>query len=117
MKSSETIEKCRKELAALYELKYQLDQEETQIVPGDKLDQVIQQINTLIEGDYSKAVFDNYSESRPALIRDFTGEEVQWLDAFGDSFEKTTRGQRHSLVGLVEGGGKYRFKQITLEGQ
>ena len=110
MNTIEMIDNYKKELATLYDLKYQLDQEDARIVPGSKLDMLIQQINELIEGDYSKAVFDHYSIFKPVLIRNLTGEEVQWLDAFGEAFDKTTRGQRHSLVGLVEGGGRYRLK-------
>ena len=106
-----SIRKCRKELSALYEKKRVLENEEdTQALPGSELDTLIRQIDDLVEGDYSRAVFDHYSRSKPLLIRSHTQEEVQWQDAFGDSFDKTTLGQRHSLVGLIEGGGKYSLK-------
>jgi hypothetical protein len=39
-----------------------------------------------------------------------TGEKVRWQDAFPASWEKTTSGQKHALVGLIEGGGEYRFR-------
>ena len=86
------------------------EQENIQALPGSELDSLICQIDALIEGDYSRAVFDHYSEKKPLLIRIHTGEEVRWTDAFGENFDNTTLGQRHSLVGLIEGGGKYRFK-------
>lgn len=106
-----SIRKCRKELAELYEKKRVLeDEEDVQALPGSELDILIHQIDDLVEGDYSRAVFDHYSQRKPLLIRSHTHEEVLWQDAFGDSFDKTTLGQRHSLVGLIEGGGKYRFK-------
>jgi len=107
-----SIRKCRKELAALYAKKHELEnkQEDIQALPGSELDSLIGQIDALIEGDYSRTVFDHYSEKQPVLIRVHTGEEVRWIEAFGESFDKTTPGQRHSLVGLIEGGGKYRFK-------
>ena len=106
------IRKCRNQLAALYKKKHDLEDEneDIQATPGSELDSLINQIDALIEGDYSRAVFEHYSQKKPLLIRDFTGEEVQWSNAFGESFDQTTIGQRHSLVGLIEGGGKYRFK-------
>lgn len=106
-----SIRKCRKTLAALYEKKRVLEEEEdAQALPGSKLDALIRQIDDLVEGDYSRAVFDHYSRKKPLLIRSHTHEEALWQDVFGDSFDKTTIGQRHSLVGLIEGGGKYRLK-------
>ena len=107
-----SIRKYKKELAALYEKKHKLEEgdENIQALPGNELDSLINQIDTLIEGNYSKAVFDYYAPRKPLLIRERTGEEIQWTDAFGDSFDKTTPGQRHSLVGLIEGGSKYRIK-------
>ena len=56
------------------------------------------------------AVFEHYSKSKPDLVRIHTGEVIHWQDAFGDSFEKTDKSQRHALVGLIEGDSKYRFK-------
>lgn len=107
-----SIRKCKRRLAALYAEKHELEnkQEDMRAVAGGKLDSLISQIDSLIEGDYAQAVFDHYSGKKPLLIRIHTGEEVQWLDAFGDTFDKTTPGQRHALVGLIEGGSKYRFK-------
>lgn len=107
-----SIRKCRKELAELYAKKRALENDEgdTQALPGNELDTLIRKIDDLVEGEYSRSVFDHYSRRKPLLIRLHTQEEVQWQDAFGDSFDKTTLGQKHSLVGLIEGGGKYRFK-------
>ena len=106
-----SIRKCRKELSELYEKKRVLeDEEDVHALPGNEMGILIRQIDDLVEGDYSRAVFDHFSRRKPLLIRSHTQEEIRWQDAFGDSFDKTTIGQRHSLVGLIEGGGKYRFK-------
>ena len=108
---NDPIRKNRKELARLYARKHEIeDQGEVQALPGSALESMIQQIDALIEGDYSRAVYEKYSVKQPALVRKLTGETVQWKDAFGDSFDKTTKGQRHSLVELIEGDGMYRFK-------
>ena len=84
--------------------------EETQALPGSEIDEMIHQIDELIEGDYAQAVYNYYSRKKPLLIRIRTGEEVKWQDAYGESFEKLNPGQKHSLVGLIEGGSKYRIK-------
>lgn len=107
-----TIRKCRKKLASLYAKKHEIEceREDVEALPGSELDSLIRQMDKLIEGDYSRAVFDYYSRKEPVLIRELTGDEVQWRDAFGESYEKTDPGQKHSLVALIEGGGMYRFR-------
>ena len=106
-----SIRKNKKELATLYAKKHKLENgdEDVQALPGNELDSLIKQIDSLIEGDYSRAVFEYYSSKKPLLLREHTGEEIQWTEAFGESYDKTTPGQRHSLVGLIEGGGKYKL--------
>lgn len=107
----QSIRKCRKKLSILLSQKHLLeDKGDDDIFPGSKMEVLINQIDSLIEGDYSRAVFDHYAVKTPCLIREHTGEEVQWEEAFGNLFDQTTPSQRHSLVGLIEGGGKYRFK-------
>ena len=78
--------------------------------PGDEFDLIDAQINELIEGKYAEEVFRYYQKKQPTLIRIHTGEEVSWQDAFGDSYEAVSKSLRHSLVGLVEGGGRYKLK-------
>jgi len=68
------------------------------------------EIAIFIEDEYAKAVFEYYSRKQPKLIRESTGEVVKWKDAFGNSFEAVPRALRGSLVGIVEGGGRYRLK-------
>ena len=107
------FKKYKKELAMLYEKKQELDNRDdndVQVVPGSEMDQIIKQIDSLIEGDYAKAVFEYYQKKSPSLIRIRTGETVSWKDAFGDSFDEVSKSLRHSLVGLVEGGGRYKMK-------
>lgn len=107
-----SIRKCKKELAALYARKHEIEAEREDIVvlPGSEIETLIQKIDALVEGEYSRAVYSYYSVKEPLLIRIHTGEEVKWLDAFGSDYEKTTPGQRQALVGLVEGGSMYKFK-------
>ena len=113
-----SVKDCKKEYNELrkqrnaYYDKYGMDLPEKE---SKELDSIDERINSLIEGRYSEAVFREYNEKQPELIRNHTGEEVSWKDAFGDSYENTTKGNRHSLVGLVEGGtGQYRFKSRML---
>lgn len=107
-----SIKKCRKELSVLYNKKSKLEEEreDIQALPGSELESLICKIDELIEGEYSLAVFTCYAKKQPLLIRVYTGEQIQWVDAFGMSYDRLTLGQKHSLVGLIEGGGKYRFK-------
>lgn len=107
-----SIRKYKKCLASLYAKTEKIVEngEDVQIDSKGELHTLNAQIDALIEGDYAKAVFDHYSEIKPVLIRIRTGEEVQWSEAFGDSFDKTTLAQRHALVGLIEGESKYKFK-------
>ena len=44
------------------EKEYELDKENAGIASGSKLDSIIQQIAAFIEGDYSRKIFDYYSE-------------------------------------------------------
>lgn len=101
----------KKELAGLYKQKHKLESEDTKNAAVVKeLDQVITEIDELIEGRYSKEVFQYYAKIQPALIRIRTGEEVTWKEAFGDSYDVITKSQKHSLVGIVEGTGRYKLK-------
>lgn len=71
---------------------------------------LVDQRNKLVEGPYSEAVWREYANKKPDLIRNHTGERVSWTDAFGTSYEDVSKSQRHSLTGLAEGGaGQYRF--------
>ena len=109
------VKDCKKELASLYAKREKLinamDDEDFSITPGSELDSVTKQIDSLIEGDYAKAVFDKYAEEEPILIISRTGEEVLWRDAFGKSLDDMTPGDKHSLVYLIEGGGYYQLKK------
>lgn len=75
-----------------------------------ELDRIEKETDSFIETEYAKCVFDFYCRKKPILIRMSTGEEKTWDQAFGECFEKIDRGLRHSLVGLVEGGGRYIIK-------
>ena len=76
----------------------------------DALDAVIDEIDMLVENEYSREVFNVYSKKKPKLIRISTDEIFTWEDAFGDDFDKIEKGLRHSLVGLVEEPTRYKLK-------
>jgi hypothetical protein len=67
---------------------------------------------------YAKVVYDIFSGKQPMLIRRQTGERVSWREAFGDDFETLSKGDRGSLVCLVDsGGGEYRFTEDVDNGK
>lgn len=103
--------KMKKELARLYREKSKL---EDKLGDGaftkDEMKAAIAGIDEFIEGPYAQSVFEYYSKKKPKLIRIKTSEVVEWEDAFGSSFSKTTKTQKHALVGLVEGGSMYKLK-------
>lgn len=69
-----------------------------------------QEIDEFIENVYARDVFEKFSKRKPTLVRNKTGEVVTWEMAFGTNFDEISRSLRHSLVGLIEGDGRYRFK-------
>ena len=107
-----SIRKCRKELAEIRAAGERLrtEDDDIQMQIGDLFDAVNQQMDRYIESDYSLAVYNCCAKRKPLLVRVQTGEKVRWQDAVPDSWEKTTSGQKHTLVGLIEGSGEYRFR-------
>ncbi len=105
------IKKCKKEYARLLKRKHEILSTNETLANSKEFDYIDNQINELIEGKYSEEVFRYYSKKKPVLIRIHTGEEISWADAFGDSFESVSKSLRHSLVGIIEGGGKYRLQK------
>ena len=77
---------------------------------NQEIDTLSDLIDSYIENEYSRAVFDEYSKKKPDLIRIKTGEIIKWDVAFGYEFENVTKSLRHSLVGLVELPGRYKLK-------
>ena len=105
------LQRCKKEYRRLIKQKHELMvEEDSQPRPGDELELIETKISELVEGVYAEEVFRYYAKKQPSLIRIHTGEEVTWKDAFGDAFESVSKSLRHSLVGLVEGGGQYTIK-------
>ena len=101
----------RKELSRLYDRKHKLQSDDLDDASvQEELDAVVSEIDTLMEGRYAREVFECYVKKKPDLVRIRTGEIVTWQDAFGDSYNSITKSQKHELVGLVEGGSKYRLK-------
>ncbi len=108
---SSPFKKYQKELKTLYEKRHLLESVEDATANSDsELRSVTAEIEGLIEGPYAEAVFAYYGEKKPILIRSLTGEEVSWEDAFGSSFNDVSKSLKHSLVGLIEGGGRYKFR-------
>ena len=68
------------------------------------------EIESFVRNVYAKAVFDLYSPKKPKLVRRLTKEVFTWDEAFGDNFDKIPLSLKESLVGLVEGSGKYKLK-------
>jgi hypothetical protein len=105
------FKELKKELADLYEREQELeDVENPSQADKQQLDKILADIDRLIEGRYSEAVFDYYSSRKPKLVRSHTGEIMSWDEAFGTTYGGVSKSLRHSLVGLVEGGGRYKIK-------
>lgn len=67
------------------------------------------ELDAFIEEEYAKDIFEKYSKKKPILTEVKTGTKIAWVDAFGNEFEKISKSLRHSLVGLEEGGGRYKL--------
>lgn len=73
-------------------------------------DKKIKEIDDFVENIYAKDIFEKYQKKRPQLVRKKDNQTVSWDEAFGDDFNKISKSHRHSLVGLIEGGGRYELK-------
>lgn len=73
-------------------------------------DELEKRTDDYIENEYAAEVFRYYAVRKPKLIRNSTGEQVTWKEAFGEDFAAVPKDLRQSLVGLVEKEGRYRFK-------
>ena len=104
------LKKCKKEYARLIKRKHEILSMDERQAGSKEFDGIDSQINELIEGKYSEEVFRYYAKKKPVLVRVHTGEEISWTDAFGENYESVSKSLRHSLVGLIEGGGRYRVK-------
>ncbi len=104
------LRKLKRKYSALIKSQHEMLSADSDDDSSPELNSINEQINKFIETEYGEAVFRHFEHKRPALIRIHTGEEVTWNDAFGDSLEKITKSQKHSLVGLIEGGGQYKLK-------
>ena len=75
-----------------------------------EVDKLEETIDTFICQDYSKAVFEYYSNNSPILINQKTKEKEKWGCVFGNQYEILSRNQKYTLVGLVENFGPYAFE-------
>lgn len=62
-----------------------------------------------IENEYARAVYTFFSSIRPVLIRKRDGSIHEWSEDYGCAFDEIPTLLRHSLVGLIEGTGKYKL--------
>lgn len=108
-----SFKRYSKQLKQLYAVKNEI-YEKSLNNPNEQLkkdfENAVACIDEFIEGEYANAVYEKFRNKKPKLIRIKTGDEVSWDDAFGTDFEAISKSLRHSLVGLVEEPGKYRFK-------
>lgn len=77
---------------------------------AENVDCINAETEEFILNTYAKAVFDYYSHAKPLLVRGTTGETITWDEAFGIQFDEVPKTLRYSLVGLVEGFGRYKIK-------
>ena len=73
-------------------------------------EEMSRKIDGFVENTYARDIFDKFSKKKPKLICNQSDEVVDWNTAFGTNFDGLSKELRHSLVGLLEGGGKYRFR-------
>jgi hypothetical protein len=110
---SKKLKQLQKENNSIYQ-KYDvasqssIDSKQTKALKKD-LDEISKEIDRFIENDYAFAVFEIYRKKKPQLVSVSSGEKISWDDAFGDSFDDISKSLRHSLVGLVESPGRYKF--------
>lgn len=76
----------------------------------EEIDKKIDEVDRFVEYEYARDIFEKYNKKCPKLICNETGEIVSWREAFGNDFDILSKNLRHSLVGLMEGGGRYRFR-------
>lgn len=102
-----------KKLADLYKKQHKL--EESYNNSGSKkdreeADRVLTEIDSFVEQEYAKDVFETYKKKKPALLKKKDKSKMTWEEVFGDDFESLSKNQRHALVGLVEGSGAYELQ-------
>ena len=68
-----------------------------------------EELDIFVEIESAKDIFEKYSKKKPFLIEIKTGTKIGWIEAFGTDFDKISKSLRHSLVGLEEGGGRYKL--------
>lgn len=77
---------------------------------SSRLDNLEKKYNDFSKKVYALDIFNYLNVKSPKLIDSLSGENKTWTEAFGDNFDSLSDGLKSSLIGLMEGGGKYRFK-------
>lgn len=77
---------------------------------ASRLDAICLETDSYIENEYANMVFNVYNSKRPMLYEVYDKKMVSWEEAFINDFDKIPKTLRHSLVGLIEGEGRYKFK-------
>ena len=102
-----SIKKDHKIYERLNRERFSLEEDDSKRNEADKK---IKEIDDFVENIYAKDIFEKYQKKRPKLVRKKDEQIISWEEAFGDDFNKISKSLRHSLVGLIEGGGRYTLK-------
>ena len=111
------IEKCKKKYAEYEQQKQNLyilidgaKNAKDEAKQQQKLRYLLQEFDEFVCDVYARYIFEECAPNSPELIVVSTNEIVSWNDVFGTSFEKNSKLRKFSLVYLIEGNGKYKFK-------
>ena len=77
---------------------------------ASELEKIKFDIDNYIENEYAKMVFELYSAKKIKLYEKYDKKYLTWEEAFGNDFDKVSKTLRHSLVGLIEGEGRFEIK-------
>lgn len=107
LKQKKVLDRLYKEKHILEDECEENDNESNQL----RLEEKLKEINSFIEDDFAKVVFDYYKRKNPVLYEYGTDRKVEWNQAFGEEFSMVSKTLKHSLVGLATGEGRYRLKK------
>ena len=68
------------------------------------------QLDDFIWNEYSRIVFEVFSEKQPKVKDRYSNEVKTFKEAFGSDYSKIPNSLRESLVGLIINEGRYKIK-------
>jgi hypothetical protein len=111
------IRKCKKKLSVLCDEMLELEamimsvsSKKEKSALQKRIDKLDDEISSLKENEYAKAVYDLYSSKKPKLYSKRTKKTYKWDEVFGKDFSKMSYLERCHLVGLIEKDGAYTIK-------